>query len=82
VTLDILKELSSQLIDIIPSLKLPIFLHQNISLKLLTDFLKIKRSLKNISRISGFQNLKTLLKKLKTQLSEANKESDYKILTQ
>jgi DNA repair protein RecN (Recombination protein N) len=26
----------------------------------------------------AFQNLKTLLKKLKTQLSETNKESDYK----
>ncbi|AZA91502.1 Recombination protein N [Chryseobacterium nakagawai] len=79
VTLDILKELSSQLIDIHSQFETSNLFTSEYQFKIIDGLSENKKIIDDYQQeFSAFQNLKTLLKKLKTQLSEANKESDYK----
>ncbi|SDJ71432.1 DNA repair protein RecN [Chryseobacterium jejuense] len=79
VTLDILKELSSQLIDIHSQFETSNLFTSEYQFKIIDGLSENKKIIEDYQlEFSAFQNLKTLLKKLKTQLSEANKESDYK----
>ncbi|MBP2618332.1 DNA repair protein RecN [Chryseobacterium jejuense] len=79
VTLDILKELSSQLIDIHSQFETSNLFTSEYQFKIIDGLSENKKIIEDYQQdFSAFQNLKTLLKKLKTQLSEANKESDYK----
>ncbi|WP_160137928.1 DNA repair protein RecN [Chryseobacterium sp. c4a] len=79
VTLDILKELSSQLIDIHSQFETSNLFTSEYQFKIIDGLSGNKKMIEDYQQeFSEFQNLKVLLKKLKTQLSEANKESDYK----
>lgn len=79
VTLDILKELSSQLIDIHSQFETSNLFTSEYQFKIIDGLSENKKIIEDYQQeFLAFQNLKTLLKKLKTQLSEANKESDYK----
>ncbi|AZB09562.1 DNA repair protein RecN [Chryseobacterium sp. G0162] len=79
VTLDILKELSSQLIDIHSQFETSNLFTSEYQFKIIDGLSENKKIIDDYQQeFSAFQNLKTFLKKLKTQLSEANKESDYK----
>ncbi|BAP33830.1 repair protein recn [Chryseobacterium sp. StRB126] len=79
VTLDILKELSSQLIDIHSQFETSNLFTSEYQFKIIDGLSENKKIIEDYQQeFSTFQNLKTLLKKLKIQLSEANKESDYK----
>ncbi|UHO38486.1 AAA family ATPase [Chryseobacterium capnotolerans] len=79
VTLDILKELSSQLIDIHSQFETSNLFTSEYQFKIIDGLSENKKIIEDYQlEFSTFQNLKTLLKKLKTELSEANKESDYK----
>ncbi|MGE8556224.1 MAG: DNA repair protein RecN [Chryseobacterium jejuense] len=79
VTLDILKELSSQLIDIHSQFETSNLFTSEYQFKIIDGLSENKKIIEDYQlEFSAFQHLKTLLKKLKTQLSEANKESDYK----
>lgn len=79
VTLDILKELSSQLIDIHSQFETSNLFTSEYQFKIIDGLSENKKIIEDYQQeFSEFQNLKALLKKLKTQLSEANKESDYK----
>lgn len=79
VTLDILKALSSQLIDIHSQFETSNLFTSEYQFKIIDGLSENKKIIEDYQQeFSEFQNLKTLLKKLKTQLSEANKESDYK----
>lgn len=79
VTLDILKELSSQLIDIHSQFETSNLFTSEYQFKIIDGLSENKKIIEDYQQdFSAFQNLKTWLKKLKTQLSEANKESDYK----
>jgi DNA repair protein RecN (Recombination protein N) len=79
VTLDILKELTSQLIDIHSQFETSNLFTSEYQFKIIDGLSENKKIIEDYQQeFSAFQNLKTLLKKLKTQLSEANKESDYK----
>ena len=79
VTLDILKELSSQLIDIHSQFETSNLFTSEYQFKIIDGLSENKKIIEDYQQeFSAFQHLKTLLKKLKTELSEANKESDYK----
>lgn len=79
VTLDVLKELSSQLIDIHSQFETSNLFTSEYQFKIIDGLSENKKIIEDYQQeFFEFQNLKTLLKKLKTQLSEANKESDYK----
>ncbi len=79
VTLDILRELSSQLIDIHSQFETSNLFTSEYQFKIIDGLSDNKKIIEEYQQeFSDFQNLKLQLKKLKTQLSETNKESDYK----
>lgn len=79
VTLDILRELSSQLIDIHSQFETSNLFASEYQFKIIDGLSDNKNIIEEYQQeFSDFQNLKLVLKKLKTQLSESNKESDYK----
>ncbi|WP_288447792.1 AAA family ATPase [uncultured Chryseobacterium sp.] len=79
VTLDILRELSSQLIDIHSQFETSNLFTSEYHFKIIDGLSENKRIIEEYQQeFSDYQSLKLLLKKLKTQLSESNKESDYK----
>ncbi|AKK72387.1 DNA repair protein RecN [Chryseobacterium gallinarum] len=79
VTLDVLKELSSQLIDIHSQFETSNLFTSEYQFKIIDGLSGNKKAIEDYQQeFSEFQNLKVLLKKLQTQLSEVNKESDYK----
>lgn len=79
VTLDILKELSSQLIDIHSQFETSNLFTAEYQFKIIDGLSENKKVIEEYQQeFSDFQNLKLQLKKLKTQFAEANKESDYK----
>ncbi len=79
VTLDVLKELSSQLIDIHSQFETSNLFTAEYQFKIIDGLSENKNIVEEYQfEFSDFQNLKTQLKKLQTQLSETNKESDYK----
>lgn len=79
VTLDILRELSSQLIDIHSQFETSNLFTSEYQFKIIDGLSENKKIIEEYQQeFSEFQTLKLLLKKLKTQLSESNKESDYK----
>ncbi|EJL73681.1 DNA repair protein RecN [Chryseobacterium populi] len=80
VTLDVLKELSSQLIDIHSQFETSNLFTSEYQFKIIDGLSENKQIIEEYQyEFSEFQNLKTQLKKLQTQLSENNKESDYKL---
>ncbi|NML58160.1 DNA repair protein RecN [Chryseobacterium cheonjiense] len=79
VTLDILKELSSQLIDIHSQFETSNLFTAEYQFKIIDGLSENRQIIHDYqNQFSDFQSLKIQLKKLQTQLSEANKESDYK----
>ncbi len=79
VTLDILRELSSQLIDIHSQFETSNLFTSEYQFKIIDGLSENKKVIEQYQQeFSDFQSLKLQLKKLKTQLSETNKESDYK----
>lgn len=79
VTLDVLKELSSQLIDIHSQFETSNLFTSEYQFKIIDGISGNKELLEQYQKeFSDFQSLKLQLKKFKTQLSESNKESDYK----
>lgn len=79
VTLDILKELSSQLIDIHSQFETSNLFTAEYQFKIIDGLSENKHIIHEYqNEFSDFQSLKTQLKKLQTQLSDSNKESDYK----
>lgn len=79
VTLDVLRELTSQLIDIHSQFETSNLFTSEYQFKIIDGLSENKKGIEEYQQeFSDFQNLKMLLKKLKTQLSETNKESDYK----
>lgn len=79
VTLDILKELSSQLIDIHSQFETSNLFTSGYQFKIIDGLSENRKIIEDYQQeFLAFQSLKALLKKLKTQLSETNKESDYK----
>lgn len=79
VTLDILRELSSQLIDIHSQFETSSLFTSEYQFKIIDGLSENKKIIEEYQQeFSEFQTLKLLLKKLKIQLSESNKESDYK----
>ena len=79
VTLDVLKELSEKLIDIHSQFENSNLFTEAYQFKII-DGLSENKTLIEIYQkdFLGFQNLKKELEKLKAQLSEGNKEGDYK----
>lgn len=79
VTLDILKELSSQLIDIHSQFETSNLFTSEYQFKIIDGLSENKTIIEEYQQeFSDFQNLKLVLKKLRSQLSESTKESDYK----
>ena len=79
VTLDILKELSSQLIDIHSQFETSNLFTPEYQFKIIDGLSENKKLIEEYqNEFSDFQSLKTQLKKLQTQLLENRKESDYK----
>lgn len=79
VTLDVLKELSSQLIDIHSQFETSNLFSSEYQFKIIDGISGNKQLLEEYQKeFSDFQSTKLQLKKYKTQLSESNKESDYK----
>ncbi|KAA0127462.1 DNA repair protein RecN [Chryseobacterium sp. SN22] len=79
VTLDILRELSSQLIDIHSQFETSNLFTSEYQFKIIDGLSENRQTIQNYqNEFSDFQSLKIQLKKLQTQLSDANKESDYK----
>lgn len=79
VTLDILKELSSQLIDIHSQFETSNLFTSEYQFKIIDGLSGNKQIIEEYQKeFSDFQSLKIQLKKYQTQLSETNKESDYK----
>jgi len=79
VTLDVLKELSSQLIDIHSQFETSNLFSSEYQFKIIDGISGNKELLEEYQKeFSDFQSMKLQLKKYKTQLSENNKESDYK----
>lgn len=79
VTLDVLRELSSQLIDIHSQFETSNLFTSEYQFKIIDGLSENKKIIEDYQQeFSEFQTLKLLLKKLKTQLWESNKESDYK----
>lgn len=79
VTLDVLKELSSQLIDIHSQFETSNLFTSEYQFKIIDGLSENKQIIEDYQHeFSEFQSLKTQLKKLQAQLSENTKESDYK----
>ncbi|MFP3596338.1 DNA repair protein RecN [Chryseobacterium sp. SIMBA_029] len=79
VTLDVLKELSSQLIDIHSQFETSNLFTSEYQFKIIDGLSENKNGIEDYkNEFSDFQSLKIQLKKLQTQLLENNKESDYK----
>lgn len=79
VTLDVLKEFSSQLIDIHSQFETSNLFTSEYQFKIIDGLSENKQIIEEYQQVfSDFQSLKLQLKKLQTQLSETNKESDYK----
>jgi len=79
VTLDVLRELSSRLIDIHSQFETSNLFTAEYQFKIIDGLSENKQTIQDYqNEFSDFQSLKIQLKKLQTQLSEANKESDYK----
>lgn len=79
VTLDVLKELSSQLIDIHSQFETSNLFTSEYQFKIIDGLSDNKIIIEDYQyEFSEFQSLKTQLKRLQTQLSENTKESDYK----
>ncbi|MCE3074990.1 DNA repair protein RecN [Chryseobacterium gwangjuense] len=79
VTLDILKKLSSQLIDIHSQFETSNLFTAEYQFKIIDGLSENKKMIEEYQfEFSDFQSLKIQLKKLQTQLAETNKESDYK----
>lgn len=79
VTLDILRELSSQLIDIHSQFETSNLFTPEYQFKIIDGLSENKQLVEQYyNEFSDFQSLKIQLKKLQTQLLESNKESDYK----
>ena len=79
VTLDVLKELSSQLIDIHSQFETSNLFTSEYQFKIIDGLSENKQIIEEYqNEFSDFQSFKTQLKKYQTQLSESNKESDYK----
>ncbi|SUX47410.1 DNA repair protein RecN [Chryseobacterium indoltheticum] len=79
VTLDILKELTSQLIDIHSQFETSNLFTSEYQFKIIDGLSDNKNLIENYQHdFYEFQSLKTQLKKFQTQLSENTKESDYK----
>lgn len=79
VTLDVLKELSSQLIDIHSQFETSNLFTSEYQFKIIDGLSGNKKIIEDYQyEFSEFQSLKTQLKRLQTQLSENTKESDYK----
>ncbi|MDR2237519.1 MAG: DNA repair protein RecN [Chryseobacterium sp.] len=79
VTLDILKELSSQLIDIHSQFETSNLFTPEYQFKIIDGLSENKKLIEDYqNEFSDFQSLKIQLKKLQTQLLENRKESDYK----
>jgi len=79
VTLDVLRELSSQLIDIHSQFETSNLFTSEYQFKIIDGLSENKQAIQDYqNEFSDFQSLKIQLKKLRTQLSDANKESDYK----
>ncbi len=80
VTLDVLKELSSQLIDIHSQFETSNLFSAEYQFKIIDGLSENKTLIENYQQdFLEFQSLKTQLKKLQIQLSENTKESDYKL---
>ncbi|GEN77814.1 DNA repair protein RecN [Chryseobacterium hagamense] len=79
VTLDILKELSSRLIDIHSQFETSNLFTSEYQFKIIDGLSENRQAIHDYqNEFSDFQSLKIQLKKLQAQLSDANKESDYK----
>lgn len=79
VTLDILKELSSQLIDIHSQFETSNLFTPEYQFKIIDGLSENKKLIEDYqNEFSDFQSLKIQLKKLQNQLLENRKESDYK----
>ncbi len=79
VTLDVLRTLSSQLIDIHSQFETSNLFTPEYQFKIIDGLSENRQRVQEYHHeFSDFQSLKIQLKKLRTQLSEANKESDYK----
>lgn len=80
VTLDVLKELSSQLIDIHSQFETSNLFSAEYQFKIIDGLSENKTLIENYQQdFLEFQSLKTQLKKLQIQFSENTKESDYKL---
>ncbi|AYN00984.1 DNA repair protein RecN [Chryseobacterium sp. 3008163] len=79
VTLDVLKELTSQLIDIHSQFETSNLFTADYQFKIIDGLSDNKKIIEEYQQdFLEFQSLKTQLKKFQTQLSENTKESDYK----
>jgi len=79
VTLDVLKELSSQLIDIHSQFETSNLFTSEYQFKIIDGLSDNKKLIEDYQQnFSEYQSLKTQLKKYQTQLSESTKEGDYK----
>ncbi|MBB4807028.1 DNA repair protein RecN (Recombination protein N) [Chryseobacterium defluvii] len=79
VTLDILKELSSQLIDIHSQFETSNLFTSEYQFKIIDGLSENRQIIEEYQHeFSEFQSLKTQLKKFQAQLTENTKESDYK----
>lgn len=79
VTLDVLKELTSQLIDIHSQFETSNLFTSEYQFKIIDGLSENRKTIEEYqNEFSDFQSLKLQLKKLQTQLSENRKESDYK----
>lgn len=79
VTLDVLKELSSQLIDIHSQFETSNLFTSEYQFKIIDGLSENKKLIEDYQQdFSEYQSLKTQLKKYQTQLSENTKEGDYK----
>ncbi|WP_027388357.1 DNA repair protein RecN [Chryseobacterium gregarium] len=79
VTLDVLKELSSQLIDIHSQFETSNLFTSEYQFKIIDGLSENKKMMEEYKNVfSDFQSLKIQLKKFQVQLSENRKESDYK----
>ncbi|MCU7614668.1 DNA repair protein RecN [Chryseobacterium sp. GMJ5] len=79
VTLDVLKELSSQLIDIHSQFETSNLFTAGYQFKIIDGLSENRKIIEEYKyEFSEFQSLNTQLKKYRNQLLESNKESDYK----
>jgi DNA repair protein RecN (Recombination protein N) len=79
VTLDVLKELSSKLIDIHSQFETSNLFTSEYQFKIIDGLSENKKAIEEYqNEFSDFQSLKIQLKKFQAQLSENRKESDYK----